>query len=662
MLGEHQYDGRGGMKRDARIWRGFVLGAALLPLNALWVLHTERIGGRGPWLSTISLFFNVVFILTFLTLANRAARRLRPRLALNRSEMVIVYVMLCIGTSLAGLDMMQVLLQVMTHGFWFATPENRWQQMLAEVPRWLVVSDKKILYGYYSGSSTMYQWPVLRAWLAPTLCWTGFILVLVFVMVCLSVIVRAQWADRERLTFPIIQLPLELTNPRTRLFSSPLLWVGLVAAGLVDLINGLNFIFPSVPYLSVAPTATNWTANDLMKFIQTMPWTGIGWLPVTFYPAVIGLCFLLPLDLLFSCWFLFFWWKVLFVIAAATGLSEGYFGGISKSVFPYANEQMFGGYVGIALGPMLVGRRHLRNVWLRMLGRPSGADDSAEGLSYRTAGVGALAGIALLVAFSAAAGMSLAFAVAFFVIYYVLAMAVARVRAEFGSPVHDFHFTGPDYTISYVLGTANIRQRDLAMFTEFWWFNRAYRSHPIASTIEGLQMAARTRTPGRAVSGAVMLATLVGAVSFFWIWLHYAYRLGIASKWGQPEGFGDQVFARLQSWVQNPTQPNVTALGAMGVGFAVTMLLGAARAAFVGWPFHPVANALSASWSIHLVWMPMVIAWAAKMIVLRYGGLRGYRRALPVFLGLILGETIVGCGWTLVGIIFRIPTYSFWGL
>ena len=100
----------------------------------------------------------------------------------------------------------------------------------------------------------------------------------------------------------------------------------------------------------------------------------------------------------------------------------------------------------------------------------------------------------------------------------------------------------------------------------------------------------------------------------------------------------------------------------MGAGFAITMLLGAARAAFVGWPLHPVAYALSASWSIHLVWMPMLIAWAAKGLVLRYGGLRGYRRALPVFMGLILGETIVGCGWTVAGMILHVRTYSFWGL
>ena len=88
------------------------------------------------------------------------------------------------------------------------------------------------------------------------------------------------------------------------------------------------------------------------------------------------------------------------------------------------------------------------------------------------------------------------------------------------------------------------------------------------------------------------------------------------------------------------------------------LLLAAARTSFVGWPLHPVAYALSASWSIHVVWTPMLIAWISKSAVLRYGGLRMYRRAVPFFYGLILGQSIVGCAWSLTGLAFRIPTYS----
>ncbi len=37
----------------------------------------------------------------------------------------------------------------------------------------------------------------------------------------------------------------------------------------------------------------------------------------------------------------------------------------------------------------------------------------------------------------------------------------------------------------------------------------------------------------------------------------------------------------------------------------------------------------------------IVIAWAAKAILLRYGGLRAHRIALPLFLGFLVGDATV---------------------
>ena len=45
----------------------------------------------------------------------------------------------------------------------------------------------------------------------------------------------------------------------------------------------------------------------------------------------------------------------------------------------------------------------------------------------------------------------------------------------------------------------------------------------------------------------------------------------------------------------------------------------------------------------------------------RVGGLRLYKTALPLFLGLILGEMIIGCIWSIIGISFNIPYFNFWG-
>jgi len=120
--------------------------------------------------------------------------------------------------------------------------------------------------------------------------------------------------------------------------------------------------------------------------------------------------------------------------------------------------------------------------------------------------------------------------------------------------------------------------------------------------------------------------------------------------------------ANLQSWLENPTQPNSVSLLAVGAGIAIPMLVAATCTAYVGWPLHPVAYALSASCSIHLVRMPMIIACIVKPALLHYGGLPACRQALPLFFGLILDEIVVGCAWPVIGLVFNVPTYSFWGL
>jgi hypothetical protein len=642
-------------RRRFRVWRGFVLGAMLLPFNVLWVFWMESMGGQGPYVSTISMFFNVIFIMVFVALGNSLLRRLRPSLALNWPELIIVYVMLTMSTTIMGHDMMQVLVSMLTTGYWFANPQNRWEHMLnGTTPSWLVISDHDVLYGYWNGSTTMYQLPVLRAWLTPILWWGGLMVVLVFVMICFSVVLRPLWADRERLTFPIIQLPLELANPASSLFRNPLMWVGFGLAGTLDLINGFAYIFPSIPSIPVgidlAPRITNW------------PWSGVGWLPVTFNPSVIGLSFLMPLDLLFSSVFFFLYWKLMYVIATATGVTQGYTGGMTESVFPYSNEQMFGGFIAVALGSLLLGRTYLKHVWLRAIGRRSEVDDSGEGLSFRTALIGIVVGLGLLIAFAIHGRLSPSLSVSFFVIYALLALAVARIRAEFGSPVHDFHHTGPDYTLAYVLGTMNLRQTDLGMLQQFFWFNRAYRGHAIGDTLEGLQMGARAEQNGRPIVIALVLATVMAIIAAFWGWMYFAYKIGASGGWVYgADWFGRESYGRLQSWIESPKPANFVAPVAMAAGFAISMLLALARARFAGWPLHPVAFALSASWSIHLVWMPMFIAWLTKLLVLRYGGLRFYRRVLPFFFGLIMGESVVGCAWPLVGLIFHVPSYNFFG-
>ena len=49
-----------------------------------------------------------------------------------------------------------------------------------------------------------------------------------------------------------------------------------------------------------------------------------------------------------------------------------------------------------------------------------------------------------------------------------------------------------------------------------------------------------------------------------------------------------------------------------------------------------------------------------KFIILKTGGVRLYRKAVPAFMGLILGDYTLGCIWSIIGIVYEMPTYGVW--
>jgi hypothetical protein len=55
------------------------------------------------------------------------------------------------------------------------------------------------------------------------------------------------------------------------------------------------------------------------------------------------------------------------------------------------------------------------------------------------------------------------------------------------------------------------------------------------------------------------------------------------------------------------------------------------------WPLHPLAFPLAFSWTIDSMLPAIFITWVFKVLLLRYGGLRAHRRALPFFLALLAG-------------------------
>jgi hypothetical protein len=234
------------------------------------------------------------------------------------------------------------------------------------------------------------------------------------------------------------------------------------------------------------------------------------------------------------------------------------------------------------------------------------------------------------------------------------------MRAELGPPTHDLYYEGPERMITAAAGTRVLGPGNLSVFTLYFWITRDFRCHPMPHQLEGFKLAEKADFSNRKLVGAMMLATLVGTIAAFWSILHLYYEYGVTSKvHGYSLGVARESYVRLQNWLDYPSGPDKTILGQMGFGLGFTVILMSLRRMFLGFPFHPVGYAVAGSWTMSWMWFSVMLSWLIKYILLRSGGLRIYRRGVPFFLGLMLGQFISGGVWSLVGIIVDRPVYSF---
>lgn len=641
--------------RERITLRAVILSLILIVINDYWIVQLEVV--RYSYPTYAAPFYNVIFTLLVLTGVNALVRRRSPRTALTRTELITVYVMVSIASGVCSHEMQAILVSMMGHAAFFKTPENGWGPLFADgLPGWLTVSDRASLRNFYFGGSSLYSYDNYAPWIVPVICWSAFGMALLYTMLCLNAILRKQWIESERLTFPIVMLPLEMTQESGALFRNRHMWLGFAIAGSITLVAGIHYLVPSVPYIRIVRT-------NVGQYLTTPPWNAMGMISVGFYFWAIGLAFLMPLELSASCWLFYWLYKLQLVACSMTGINQlAVTGGAFDRGYPFALAQSYGAYIGFFVMSMWSSRRYLGRVFRTAFMGTKEEDESHEPMRYRAAIVGAVGGFVFLTLFGRAMGMSPLVAVIFFVLYFVVAVIVSRIRAELGFPTHDAYIMGPHRVILTAAGVERLTTADVSSFGLLTWISRDYSSSPSPHMMESLKMSEQAGGMARQMYKAVMIAGAVAMPIGFWMLLDSYYHYGGASSkmemWAT--GFGKECWGTVESWLKQPLGPNGTAMGFVGVGFAISMLLGWARLRFTSFPLHPLAFAMASNWGVGQLWMPLLIGSTAKLIILKFGGLRSYRTAIPFFMGLILGEITIGSLWTIVGVVLGIPTYDFW--
>ncbi len=604
--------------------KAIIVGLILVVVNAYWVGIASEL-----WYAVYTLvspFSNAVFTLVVLIVLNVALRKFSPRIAFTPAELLLIYIMVTMVSTISGHAMMAILMGTLAHPFWFATPENEWAQLfLHHIPEWLTVHESEWLAGYYEGESSIYYQEHLRIWIKPILIWSSFIFLLYGSLLCLGLLLRKQWMEREKLSFPLTQLPLQMVTNR-KFFLSRALWIGFGIAALLRVMGGLHDLFPVIPTFP--------TSFRLDRYITERPWNAVGYVSMSFNLAIVGLTYFMPLDLAFSTWFFFWLTRAERVIASALGLTN-----IGKL---YLNERASGAWVGIAVLTIWIGRRHFIRFFKHLLGIEQG-DDINEPFSYRTTAILTVLSIVGVFGFCYLAGMSLWVIAVFYLLFVAFAIAIGRVRAELGPPYHEVIGINPRGMMVNMFGTRNLGASNLTIMTFLYAFNRCNRSHPMPNQVESLRIGDRGSIPGKTLLLCMAFAIGIGAVATFWTYLQVGYQYGVLARCeGHVGHFGWESFNPLQSWLQYPKEVNYPAITFMGGGFLFVFLLHFLRTHLMWWTLHPSGYVLSgASWGgLIYFWFPVMVSWLIKFMILKFSGWQAYRRAIPFFLGLVLGDFV----------------------
>jgi hypothetical protein len=65
------------------------------------------------------------------------------------------------------------------------------------------------------------------------------------------------------------------------------------------------------------------------------------------------------------------------------------------------------------------------------------------------------------------------------------------------------------------------------------------------------------------------------------------------------------------------------------------------------------------SFPMQVLWFSIFVGWLVKVLLVRFGGGEVFRRARPLFIGLILGEAFAAAFWLVVSLVLDALGMSF---
>jgi hypothetical protein len=636
--------------------RALLTAFALLGLIAPAAFYVEIAWHRTVCFATSSPSMASVVLLFILTAAMGAP--VLRRGGFSRRELLVVYSILLVGAPLVSKGLLVWLLGHNIAYYYSARTYWLWETaFLRQVPAWFAPTDTDAVIGFFEGGAAV-PWSL---WARPLEAWLSFEVCLFIAALCLIVLVQRHWISHERLTFPIAQIPLEMVQDRAdhrgrasaRLPAAPLFWLGLMLSLGIAFMNDLSERAPTIPAIPLGPiTVVDWW--------QVGPMAGLGSLDLLLWPWMIAIAYLIPRDLSFSVWFFWLVRLGLTVIAIAAGATPQRPEDWWSTSFPAPYYQGGGAVFALLLWVLWSARQHLGRALRVAFRGGETARDSREPLSYRAALIAlaiSTAGMAWLLSL---AGCRMVFALALIGMIAGYHLMWARLRAETGLGFVEFPINVQDLMV-VPFGSAAFREREIiALISTRWTYQPGgalgWDALP-ASVLETFKVADAAQINARRLTPALVAGFLVSLAVGVVVVLTGMYRYGfLGMAVGTVQWVGPQTLLdgnRIYTFLSDPqlSRPDVNGTIAIAAGGAVAVLLGIMRLRFWWWPFHPLGYVAANIWSMHWYYLPFMIGWLAKSLVVRYGGLGPYRKTIPLAIGLIVGDLLNSAIWSVVALL-----------
>lgn len=618
--------------------RSVVLGLLTAAASAYYGIAGSMVLHVG---SLVKSNFPVSLILVFViwVVINIVIARVAPGSVLSRTEMMVIFAMAWIAGMMPGVGWTGYMTGALPAPHFFATPENRWADLfLDELPHWAFPEPvpeivDRFYFGLRKGESVPWS-----GWLAPVGWWLAGSLAMVGVAFFVTTIFHRQWADAERLTYPLVSFPSDLTDgigpgrAIPRLFRSPLFWLGFAWTAGIICWNIITFWYPQVPRVTLFDSVnTKWmvVAHNFPRVYYRV------------LPLVIGLGYLCRLDLLFSFWFMGLLAVVKVGVMNRTGFTVGMAGQPSTGN-EIVNLESHGAMTVLVVWSLWMARRHLAYVWKKAW---EGGGEGEGPVSYRTAVAGLLVCASFVCGFFMAVGLSFSLALGQMTLMFIAYFTVAKYMAATG-----FGYLVPvggkgGWWLKSITGTATMDTRNLVglgLLNSSVFFGGG-RLQTIQMLPHHLKAMDHLKSRRGWVGGTVFVGFVVSFLVCVGFIVYYCYMesalfLRSWTLWEGPHGIFNGLATSIGETDRTVFDPQKLGIWLIGAGEAG--LLALLRTWFPWWPLHPLGLAFQYTTGPRYYVLSIMLVWAAKLLIVHYGGPRMYEKAKPFFYGTVIGYCV----------------------